>query len=52
MELTCSPIVEKPDESDRFCYDFRKLNAVTISDTFPLPRIDDTLEQNSSPPVT
>ena len=29
----------------RFCIDFRKLNAVTCKDSYPLPCIDDTLDQ-------
>ena len=44
-----SPIVlaKKKDGSVRFCVDYRKLNEVTRKDTYPLPRIDDTLEMLS-----
>lgn len=42
----CSPIVmvTKPNGDIRFCCDFRKLNDVTVKDSQPLPRIDDTLD--------
>ena len=41
-----SPItlVKKKDSSYRFCVDYRKLNEVTCKDSFPLPRIDDSLD--------
>lgn len=37
-------LVEKKDGSYRLCVDYRKLNAVTIKDSYPLPRIDDSID--------
>ena len=41
-----SPIVlvRKNDGSLRLCVDFRKLNSKTVRDSFPLPRIEESLE--------
>ncbi|XP_042913385.2 retrovirus-related Pol polyprotein from transposon 17.6 [Parasteatoda tepidariorum] len=43
----CSPIVlcKKKDNSLRLCIDYRKLNSKTIKDRYPLPLIEDVLDQ-------
>ena len=47
MSPWSSPIVlaAKKGGDVRFCIDFRKVNAVTKKDSFPLPRIDDSLHR-------
>ena len=41
-----SPVVLAPKKNGslRFCIDYRKLNAVSIRDAYPIPRVDDTLD--------
>ena len=40
-----SPVVmvKKKNGKFRFCVDYRKLNKLTVKDSFPIPHIDDTL---------
>ena len=35
----------KKDGSTRMCIDYRNLNVVTVKNKYPLPRIDDLLDQ-------
>ena len=36
--------VPKKDGTMRFCVDYRKLNAVTLWDSYPLPRMDECID--------
>ncbi|XP_072018550.1 uncharacterized protein [Amphiura filiformis] len=40
-------LVAKKGSGWRLCCDYRRLNEVTVKDAFPLPRIDDTLDNLS-----
>ena len=50
IHLSTSPwsspviLVKKRDGAWHFCIDFRKVNAATHCDAYPLPRIDETLD--------
>ncbi|KAL5015543.1 hypothetical protein ScPMuIL_007374, partial [Solemya velum] len=38
-------LVPKPDKTCRFCTDFRKVNSVSKTDSYPIPRIDSCIDK-------
>ena len=41
-------LVPKPDNTPRFCNDYRKVNSVTKPDSYPLPRMEDCIDRVGS----
>lgn len=37
-------LAAKTDNTPKFCTDYHKVNAVTVSDCFPLPRMEDYVD--------
>ncbi|CAH2236855.1 jg13465 [Pararge aegeria aegeria] len=43
-------MIPKPNKEVRLCLDYRRLNAVTIPDNYPMPRMDDLLHEAKPTP--
>ena len=37
-------LITKKDGKTRFCVDYRELNQVTVKDAYPLPRVEDCID--------
>ena len=44
MNCSACILVPKPDGTFCMCTDYRKVNCVIKTDTFPIPRIDDSID--------
>ena len=53
QSVWASPVVLEPnsDGSLRFCVDYGQLNAIRIRDSYPLPRMDESIDSLAEPSV-
>ena len=43
--ISLAVLVKKKDQTLRFCVDFKALNKLTMKDKYPIPIIDELLEE-------